>query len=365
MSEKAVVKSIDPIKTLDHILPKTTNNKNKVFRIGISANLGGHTRELYTGVAIAVNEYLKKKDRLYDIEVLWEKSSFDKDSTLKAANQLVNRGAEAVIGHLSANQSLVAATIYSDIDIPFLAPGTSHPLLTEQGFDNILRVCGRDEEMAYEMVHLADKLSANTSLKIIYQDNSYGNQLSKLLRKSILEKGLNLKSSILINDNIVSEIDDRDTLLFAGTYEGALVLTEKLAEVNFSGVIIFGDDIFVADFPYLISTHDGLKLFTISTKKELCGINYKKFENKYKEIASLKPAAYSVTSYIATKILLNNIALLKKYGYKTFINSLKDGVVVEGLEEVSFSPKGDLLEFEWDVYEMNAGEFINLNGSDR
>lgn len=356
MNKKIVVKPVEPLEVAKRILQYKTGRE--VFRIGISANLGGHTRELYSGLGLAVEEYLNKKEREYDIEVLWEQSSFAHDSTTRAANQLINRGAEAVIGHLSANQSLAAATVYADIGVPFFAPGTTHPELTKLGYDNILRVCGRDEDMADEMINLAQMLAPGHTVKIIYQENNYGKQLSTLLRKSLKEKGLHLEKEIVANDLVSSDLTLDDTILFAGTYEGALLLTEKLKTINFQGRLIFGDDIFVVDFPFLVS--EGLQLYTVSTKKELYGLNYDKFSMKYREIASLDPAAYSVTSYLAAKILLSNISTLKKHGYKKLLNELKNGILIENLKELSFSPNGDILDFSWEKYEIRDGKFLKL-----
>ncbi|NBJ69343.1 MULTISPECIES: ABC transporter substrate-binding protein [Clostridia] len=359
MNKKLVAKTVNPHGVIDRI--KSQNADKEVFRIGISANLGGHTRELYAGVGLAVQEYLNEEKGAYNIELLWEESSFEQGSTRRAANLLVNRGAEAIIGHLSANQSLVAASIYSDIGIPFLAPGTTHPLLTEQGYDNILRVCGRDENMASEMVKLAKKLVYNNQLQIVYQQNNYGEQLSMLLKRSIKEKGLHEKKPLIISENVIADIDNEDTILFAGTYEGAVLLTEQIKKSNFRGAVIFGDDIFVADFPILIN--DSKQLYTVSTKKELYNINYEEFSKKYSELVCMNPAAYSVTSYLAAKILLKNIKILKKMGCKTLVNRLKSGVLI-GNKEISFSPNGDVLDFEWDIYRIKNRGFLNVNRSD-
>ncbi|SDK00529.1 ABC transporter substrate-binding protein [Sediminibacillus albus] len=354
---KLVVEPINPMSISDRISKRKTDKE--VFRIGFSANYGGHTRELYSGLYLAVEEYLKNKERDYDIELLWKESSFSYESSKKAANQLINRGAEAVIGHLSANQSLAAATIYSDIGIPFFATGTTHPELTKQGYDNLLRFCGKDDDMAEEMIKLAASLSKSKSLKIIFQENNYGKQLSSLLEKTSNEKGLFIEKEVLSSDVSLS-LKSNQTILYAGTYEGAFLLTKKLSKLNFRGKVIFGDDVFVADFPFLVSKDKGIQLYTISTKRGLFGVDYIEFAKKYREIALMDPGAYSITSYLATKLLLTNISVLKKYGYKKFIDHLKNGIKIDNLETISFSPNGDVLDFAWGVYKIENGKFYKL-----
>lgn len=357
MNNKLVIKPIEPMNVCN-IIPKQKTNK-EIFRIGFSANYGGHTRELYSGVHLAVEEYLKNKERDYNIELLWEDSSFSYESSKKAANQLINRGANAVIGHLSANQSLAAATVYSDIGIPFFATGTTHPNLTKQGYDNLLRFCGKDNDMAEEMIKLATSFSNKKSLKIIYQENNYGQQLSTLLERKSNENGLLIDKEILNSTDSLS-IKSNQTVLYAGTYEGALQLLKKLSEQSFRGEVIFGDDVFVADFPFLISKNMNMNLYTISTGRELFGLDYNEFTKKYKEKALIGPGAYSVTSYLATKLLLTNIPILKKYGYKKLIYTLKNGVKIDNLEKISFSPNGDILDFTWDVYKIKNENFYKL-----
>src|SRR5688572_2788094 len=68
----------------------------------------------------------------------------DPEQAIAAAEKFVEAHVAAVIGHLCSGASIPAAKVYAEAGILMISPYSSNPTLTEQGFANVFRVCGRD-----------------------------------------------------------------------------------------------------------------------------------------------------------------------------------------------------------------------------
>ncbi len=124
------------------ILPEQDKNLPS-FRLGLSGNKGFHTYELCFGSLLAIHDWIKDNPS-HKIELFWEDDSISGINDISAAERLVNKGVQAVIGHLSSTEALRAAPIYNVNDILYLAPASTELSLTEKEYNNVLRICGKD-----------------------------------------------------------------------------------------------------------------------------------------------------------------------------------------------------------------------------
>ena len=60
-----------------------------------------------------------------------------------AAQELVEAGVVAVVGHFCSHSSLVAAAVYEAAGVPMISPDSTHPRLTEEGRGDVFRLTGR------------------------------------------------------------------------------------------------------------------------------------------------------------------------------------------------------------------------------
>jgi branched-chain amino acid transport system substrate-binding protein len=68
----------------------------------------------------------------------------DGAQAVAAAKKLVAEGVALVAGHLCSGASIPASQVYAGAGILMVSPTSTNPTLTDQGFDNVFRVCGRD-----------------------------------------------------------------------------------------------------------------------------------------------------------------------------------------------------------------------------
>lgn len=70
----------------------------------------------------------------------------DPKEAVAVANKFVNDGVVFVAGHFCSGSSIPASAVYNEEGILQITPASTNPKLTEQGFSNVFRTCGRDDQ---------------------------------------------------------------------------------------------------------------------------------------------------------------------------------------------------------------------------
>ncbi|WP_068777261.1 branched-chain amino acid ABC transporter substrate-binding protein [Paenibacillus sp. FJAT-26967] len=340
-------------------LPRTNNRRPKV-RLGISSNLtSAHARELCFGCLAGAQEWLQS-DPPYELELLWEEDTLDENDDSTAPRRLVRSGADIVIGHCSSTEALRAAQVYEQAGIPFLAPGTSNPLLTAMGLRNVVRYYGRDDDMAEAMTDVVVRGGAG-KVALVWQDILYGRTLAGLLRGTLVRSGIEVatesdgKGHALTATNLAG----LDTVVFAGTYLAGAELLEQLKEAGYRGSVVLGDDAYLEEF---LAAAQGLQgeVYVVSTGVNTDHSDYEAFRQRYVDLSGLEPGAYSVTSYLAARQGLESIHILAQRGLHAFIDKIrmesftKDSLV--GKLHVNY--KGEPMNFAWNTHQVKDGRFV-------
>lgn len=360
----ARVPSLDPPRLLQLSPPRADR---PVIRLGISANSGGHTRELCAGCAVAIEEW-RKTDPPYDVEVLWEEDALHEDLARMAAGRLVSVGVDLVIGHLSSTAALPAAAVYHEARVPYLAPGTSHPLLTGRGYWNVLRFCGRDDYLANRIAQFATALGIRR-LGMVWQEILYGRTLAELVEQSCRELGIEVVerwgwNSTLATSVTATLMSTRMTqqqvgaVFYAGTYQVGAVVLKQLRNDGYTGPVIMGDDAFIAELS-LMADEAAEGAYVVSTGAHTAHPEYQAFCDRYQLRAGLAPGAYSVTSYCATQAALDSLEPLVRKQPRRFLEQVRERVSRGDtlLGNVQFAANGDLLRFEWDLYQIRSSSY--------
>ena len=70
----------------------------------------------------------------------------DPKQAVAVANSFVNEEVVFVAGHFCSSSSIPASAVYNEEGILQISPASTNPQLTEQGFENVFRTCGRDDQ---------------------------------------------------------------------------------------------------------------------------------------------------------------------------------------------------------------------------
>ncbi|PWW44564.1 branched-chain amino acid ABC transporter substrate-binding protein [Melaminivora alkalimesophila] len=161
---------------------------NKVpdtIRIGVAQPLSGPLaalgQDLLNGVRMAVDELHKNgytvDSKRVQFEVLAQDDRADPAGGRAAAQQLVEAGVSAVIGHLNSGVSLEAAPIYGEKNIPQMIISTN-PRITQLGLPTTFRIVANDALQARALGSFAASQLAADAYAVVDDGSPYGKGLA-------------------------------------------------------------------------------------------------------------------------------------------------------------------------------------------
>ncbi len=106
------------------------------------------------------------------------------------ANQLVNKGVKFVAGHFCSGSSIPASAVYQEEGLIQVSWGSTNPKLTEQGFGNVYRVCGRDDQQGLTAAEMIAKKFKGKKVAILQDKTAYGKGLADETKKKLNEIGV-------------------------------------------------------------------------------------------------------------------------------------------------------------------------------
>ena len=114
----------------------------------------------------------------------------DPEQAVAAAQKLVADGVVLVVGHYCSGASIPASKVYEAAGVLQISPGSTNPLLTEQGRANVFRVIGRDDAQGivagnYLADHWGDK-----KIAILHDGTTYGKGLADETKKQLNKRGV-------------------------------------------------------------------------------------------------------------------------------------------------------------------------------
>jgi branched-chain amino acid transport system substrate-binding protein len=164
------------------------------IKIGVaqpmSGGLAGLGKDMLQGVQLAVKELEASNYKVNGKVVKFEIVSVDDKSSpeegVKVAQQLVDAGVVAVIGHLNSGVSIPAAPVYAGKNIAQLAISTN-PKYTELGHSTTLRIVANDSLQARAVGGYATRLTA-TKFAVVDDGTAYGKGLADDAAKQLQGK---------------------------------------------------------------------------------------------------------------------------------------------------------------------------------
>lgn len=163
-----------------------------VIKIGVAqpltGGLGPLGTDLLNGVKLAVDqlnqEGFKVAGKKVTLEVVAVDDKANPEEGKKVAQQLVDAGVVAVIGHLNSGVSIPTAPIYAEKGIAQLAISTN-PKFTELGLPTTLRLVANDNMQARAVGSYAASNIKGTKFAVVDDGTPYGKGLADSAAKQL------------------------------------------------------------------------------------------------------------------------------------------------------------------------------------
>lgn len=228
-----------------------------VIKIGVaqplSGNLSALGQDLLNGVNLAVDELNKEGYKVNGKSVTFEVMAVDDKANAETgkevAQQLVNAGVVAVIGHLNSGVSIAAAPIYAAANIPQLAISTN-PKFTQLGFDTTFRLVANDTLQAKAIGSYSSSQFTGTRYALQDDGTPYGKDLAvgaeaqlKAAKKEILVKQ-SFDDKTVAFDEFAAKLKSENIQVLVSTVSDfqILALIEALKKIEYTQITILGAD---------------------------------------------------------------------------------------------------------------------------
>ena len=201
----------------------------------LTGGLGALGKDLTNGVQLAINELNKEGFKLNGKTVTLEMVAMDDKANaqegMKVAQQLVDAGVVAVVGHLNSGVSIAAAPIYAAKGIAQLAI-SSNPKFTELGHVTTLRLVANDELQARAVGSFAGSQIQGVKFAVVDDGTPYG----KGLADAAADK-LKAKKTIALRQSFDDKTTDFTALAAKLKADGIEVLVSTLNDFQIVALI--------------------------------------------------------------------------------------------------------------------------------
>lgn len=328
---------------------------------GDQAKIGG---DIERGARLAVDEWNAKGGIAgKKIRMTVGDDQHDPKQAVSVAHKMVNAGIVGMVGHFNSSASIPASSVYNDAEIPMITPGSTNPQLTEQGFWNVFRVCGRDDQQGNVAADFILRKLQAKRVAILHDRTTYGKGLADEVKRY-----LGTGAEVVFYDGLTQGDKDFRSLLtavkakkpdvyfFGGIYPEGGVLARQAKEVGLSAPLVGGDGMFdpelvkiggaAAEGSYLTFTPDPEKLPSA-----------KGFLKRYKAKHGAELAPFALYAYDAANILLTAISQAKVRDGKTIADTIRKMKYDGASGHLEFDAKGDIKAAPYVVWRTKGGKF--------
>jgi len=278
--------------------------------------------------------------------------------TANAKNIIADKDIMAVIGHLNSGVAIPSSEVYKEVGVVMISPANTNPVVTDRGYPNVNRVCGRDDVQGVvgsEFAH-GQKIK---SAYIIHDKTQYGQSIAEFFKADAEKKGIKVvafegteeKSNF---DAILTPIKAKnpDVIYFGGIYDQAAPFFKQAREKGIKAKFMGPDGMDSSDLTKIAG-------------KAVVGMNYtsaagpasalpkaKAFVDEYKKKFGKNPEPYAAEAYDAATIAMKAIEQAAKKGKVTRedVAAAVRGEKLSGITgDIAFDSKGDRLKAQYFV----------------
>ena len=343
----------------------------------LSGPLGALGQDLLNGVNLAVAE-LNKSGYMVDgkrvtLEVVAVDDKADAATGKTVAQQLVDAGVVAVIGHLNSGVSIETAPIYAAKDIAQIAISTN-PKFTQMGFSTTFRMVANDTLQARAIGSFAASQLGASRYAALDDGTPYGKgladgaaeQLKAEKKEVVVRKSFDDKTTAF--DALAGELKAAKVEVIVSTLNDfqALALLEALRKVDHTKVsLLGGDTIKTTDMGKAAGLIEGIYATSpvLEAKEFPTG---KPFLDKYQAAYNKLPAYGGHYSYDSMYVLSAAIQKAKSAKPEDITRAMR---TINGYAPVigtmTWDDKGEQRYGAVGVYELRRGSWELRMRSDR
>jgi branched-chain amino acid transport system substrate-binding protein len=288
----------------------------------------------------------------------------DPKQAVAVANQMVNAGVVFVAGHFCSGSSIPASAVYNEEGILQISPASTNPQLTEQGLENVFRVCGRDDQQGTFAGNYVVDNNVGSKIAIVHDKTPYGKGLADEFKRQLNTRGVTetMYEAITAGDKdftaLITKMKNAgiDLIYLGGYHTEAGLIARQAKEQGINATMMSGDAL-VTDEYWAITGDTGQgTLMTFSPdprKNEAAAPVVAEFEAQ-----GYDPEGYTLYTYAAIQVWAQAVEKAGSTDLEAVIEQLNSNQFDTVLGPVAFDDKGDVKGAAYVMYEWDNGKYV-------
>jgi branched-chain amino acid transport system substrate-binding protein len=346
----------------------------RIVKIGHAAPLTGGIAHLgkdnELGVRLALDEANAKGVTIGGEKVAFELLSEDDEAKPDKGPIIAQKFADAkvagVVGHLNSGVTIPASSVYNQAGIPMITGSATNPKLTEQGFNNVFRVVGRDDQQGPAIAsYLASQYKPKV-VAVIDDATAYGEGLANEVEKTLKASGIKVLAREKGTDKttdwkaILTKIKGRqpDAVFYGGMDSGAGPLLRQGRELGIKAVFAFGDGACTDKMKELAGdAAEGLICSQAGLPVQAAS---KGFVDAFKAKFNADPIIYAPFTYDATNLMIQAMQKANSTEPAQYLPELAKISHDGASGRIEFDQKGDRKDAEMTIFSMQSGKIAPI-----
>ncbi len=291
----------------------------------------------------------------------------DPKQAVAVANEMVGNDVVFMAGHFCSGSSIPASKVYEEEGILQISPASTNPKFTDEGGDNVFRVCGRDDQQGLVAGGFLAKQFAGQNVAVVHDKTAYGKGLADETRKAMNAAGLTEKlyEAYTAGEKdysaLVSKLKQNsiDVLYVGGYHTEAGLMVRQMRDQGMDTLLVSGDALVTDEYWSITGAAGEGTLMTFSPdprKNPKAAPIVKAFRDK-----GIEPEGYVLYTYAAVQVFAQAAEKAGSTDLDKVIKAMNSGEFDTVLGPLSFDDKGDVTLPGYVFYEWKNGSYDYLN----
>jgi len=302
------------------------------------------------------------------LTLLIKDDACDPKQAVAVANEVSGANVFAVVGPMCSGSAIPASKIYNEENIPMVSASATSPSLTEQGYTNVFRTCGRDDQQGAVIADLIEKKYKVKNIALVHDKTAYGQGLADVVKKDLNQKGIeeHLYESISRGERdfstLISKLKQNniDVIFYGGYHTEAGLMVRQMRDQGLKTVFIGDDDLTTREFWSITGEAGNGSLMSFNPDPRL----RPEAADAVKHIraSGFDPEGTTLYSYAAVQVLAEALKRAGTVDQTKVIAALHQGSYSTVIGSLAFDKKGDVTNPDYIIYQWTKGAYAPYEG---
>ncbi|MDE1900391.1 MAG: branched-chain amino acid ABC transporter substrate-binding protein [Alphaproteobacteria bacterium] len=279
------------------------------------------------------------------------------------ANELGDGSVFAVIGPTCSGTAIPAARIYNEEGVIMISPSATNPELTEQGYADIFRTCGRDDQQGKAVADYMLRHDKTANIAVIDDKTAYGHGIAAEVERDLAAGGKNiaLEWSITRGErdyaSLIAKMKENNigAVFFGGYHTEAGLIVRQMRDAGVKAAFISDDDLTTREF-WSITGAAGTGAM-MSFNPDPRGKPEAADAVRRIRARGFEPEGLTLYTYAAVQALADAITRAGAVDDAKVAAQLHQGTYDTVIGPISFDAKGDVDNPDYIIYRWADGDY--------